>query len=78
MGRTVRIREQLVELDGGEMVLCPPKSRAAKRVVGIPGVVVVALTTHLETFVDNGLTRRAVRAWLTSRHRRNMTVTGRR
>jgi integrase len=28
--RTVSVREQLIELDGGEMVLAPPKSRAGK------------------------------------------------
>jgi integrase len=49
---TVRVREQLVELDGGEMVLGPPKSRAGKRVVGIPSVIVPELTQHLTAFVD--------------------------
>jgi integrase len=51
VSRTVRVREQLVELDGGEMVLCPPKSRAGKRVVGIPAVIVPQLAEHLDTYV---------------------------
>ncbi|GII63391.1 hypothetical protein Skr01_34760 [Sphaerisporangium krabiense] len=49
--RTVRVREQLLELDGGEMVLSPPKSRAGKRTVGIPAAIVPALTEHLGDFV---------------------------
>jgi integrase len=53
VSRTVRVREQLVELDGGEMVLCPPKSRAGKRVVGIPAVIVPQLAEHLDTYVEN-------------------------
>jgi hypothetical protein len=32
------------------MVLCPPKSRAGKRIVGISGVIVPKLATDLETF----------------------------
>jgi integrase len=50
--RTVRVREQLIELDGGEMVLAPPKSRAGKRVVGFPAVIVAELTEHLDTYTD--------------------------
>jgi integrase len=53
MTRTVRVREQLVELDGGDMVLCPPKSRAGKRVVGIPAAIITALREHLDTFVED-------------------------
>lgn len=49
--RTVRVREQLIELDGGEMVLAPPKSRAGKRTVSIPSAIVPALTAHLVEFV---------------------------
>lgn len=45
MARAVRVREQLVELDGGDMVLCPPKSRAGKRVVGIPAAIITARRT---------------------------------
>jgi integrase len=51
VARTVRVREQLVELDGGEMVLGPPKSRAGKRIVGIPAVLVPELRAHLDAFV---------------------------
>ncbi|TQS21001.1 site-specific integrase [Microbispora sp. KK1-11] len=50
--RTVRVREQLIELDGGDMVLAPPKSRAGKRTVSIPSAIVPALTEHLAEFVD--------------------------
>lgn len=49
---TVRVREQLIELDRGEMVLAPPKSRAGKRTVGIPSAIVPALSDHLAEFVD--------------------------
>ncbi|WP_433498915.1 site-specific integrase [Sphaerimonospora sp. CA-214678] len=49
--RTVRVREQLIELDGGEMVLAPPKLRAGKRTVSIPSAIVPALTAHLIEFV---------------------------
>ncbi|MEV7968649.1 site-specific integrase [Sphaerisporangium sp. NPDC088356] len=51
--RTVRIREQLLELDGGEMVLGPPKSRAGRHTVGIPSAIIPALTDHLREFVTN-------------------------
>ena len=51
--RTVRVREQLVELDGGQMVLSPPKSRAGKRIVGIPAVIMPVLREHLDAFVDD-------------------------
>ncbi|WP_432868319.1 tyrosine-type recombinase/integrase [Microbispora rosea] len=50
--RTVRVREQLIELDGGDMVLSPSKSRAGKRTVSIPSAIVPALTEHLAEFVD--------------------------
>ena len=53
VARTVRVREQLVELDGGEMVLGPPKSRAGKRIVGIPAVIVPELRAHLDAFVPD-------------------------
>jgi integrase len=53
VARTVRVREQLVELDGGYMVLGPPKSRAGKRVVGIPAFIVPELAEHLDAFVED-------------------------
>ncbi|MBX6383037.1 MAG: site-specific integrase [Microbispora sp.] len=48
--RTVRVREQLIELDGGDMVLAPPKSRAGKRTVSIPSAIIPALIDHLDQF----------------------------
>jgi integrase len=53
VARTVRVREQLIELDDGQMVLAPPKSRAGKRVVSFPGVIVPTLAEHLDTYVDD-------------------------
>ena len=49
--RTVRVRAAYVERSTGEMVLGPPKSRAGRRVVGIPGVILPALRDHLAVFV---------------------------
>ncbi|MEN3533964.1 tyrosine-type recombinase/integrase [Microbispora sp. ZYX-F-249] len=40
------LREQLIELDGGDMVLALPKSRAGKRTVSIPSAIVPALAEH--------------------------------
>lgn len=48
--RTVRVREQLIERDGGETVLAPPKSRAGRRVVGFPAVFVPELAEQLKTY----------------------------
>ncbi|MEV0145206.1 MULTISPECIES: tyrosine-type recombinase/integrase [unclassified Nonomuraea] len=50
--RTVRVREQLVELDGGEIRLSPPKSRAGRRTISIPSAIIPALTEHLASYVD--------------------------
>ncbi|MEU8176376.1 tyrosine-type recombinase/integrase [Microbispora hainanensis] len=52
--RTVRVREQLIELDGGDMVLAPPKSRAGKRTVSIPSAIVPVLVDHLDQFTGMG------------------------
>ncbi|MEV7801947.1 tyrosine-type recombinase/integrase [Microbispora sp. NPDC088329] len=52
--RTVRVREQLIELDGGDMVLAPPKSRAGRRTVSIPSAIVPALVDHLDQFTGTG------------------------
>ncbi|MEO3892701.1 site-specific integrase [Nonomuraea sp. B5E05] len=52
VARTVRVREQLIELDGGEMRLCPVKSKAGRRTVGIPAVIVPALNEHLASYVE--------------------------
>jgi Site-specific recombinase XerC len=48
---TVRVRVAYIERSTGEMVLGPPKSRAGRRVVGIPKAIVPALREHLETYV---------------------------
>ena len=49
--RAVRIRATYVERSTGEMLLGPPKSRAGRRVVGIPDVIIPALREHLSAFV---------------------------
>ena len=49
--RTVRVRAAYVERSTGEMLLGPPKSRAGRRVVGIPDVIIPALREHLAAFV---------------------------
>jgi integrase len=51
--RTVRVRAAYVERSTGEMLLGPPKSRAGRRVVGIPGVIVPELREHLATYVKD-------------------------
>ena len=48
---TVRVRAAYVERSTGEMLLGPPKSRAGRRVVGIPAAIVPALREHLSAFV---------------------------
>jgi len=47
----VRVRAAYTERSTGELVLGPPKSRAARRVVGIPSSIVPALREHLSLFV---------------------------
>lgn len=49
--RTVRVRAAYVERSTGELLLGPPRSKAGRRVVGIPGTIVPALREHLATFV---------------------------
>ena len=51
--RTARVRAAYVERSIGEMLLGPPKSRAGRRIVGIPGVIVPALREHLAAFVND-------------------------
>jgi hypothetical protein len=48
---TVRIRAAFAERSTGEIVLGPPKSRAGRRVVGIPRAIIPALREHLSVFV---------------------------
>jgi integrase len=51
--RTVRVRAAYVERSTGELILGPPKSKAGRRIVGIPEVIVPALGKHLAVFVKN-------------------------
>ena len=46
----VRVRAVLIERSTGEMLLGPPKSRAGRRVVGIPDAIIPALREHLAAF----------------------------
>ncbi|WP_205831288.1 MULTISPECIES: site-specific integrase [Microbispora] len=50
---TVRIRAAFVERSTGELVLGPPKSKAGRRVVGIPEGIITALREHLATYVQD-------------------------
>ncbi|MGW5632251.1 tyrosine-type recombinase/integrase [Streptosporangium sandarakinum] len=50
---TVRVRVAFVERSTGELVLGPPKSKAGRRVVGIPDVVVQAIREHIATYVPD-------------------------
>jgi len=50
---TVRIRAAYIERSTGEMLLGPPKSRAGRRVVGIPDAIIPALRKHLMIFVKD-------------------------
>ncbi|MFC4061189.1 tyrosine-type recombinase/integrase [Planomonospora corallina] len=46
----VSVRQQHVELDSGELLAGPPKSRAGSRTVAIPSAIVPALRDHLAEF----------------------------
>jgi integrase len=48
---TVRVRAAYVERSTGEMLLGPPKSKAGRRVVGVPAAIIPALRQHLAIFV---------------------------
>jgi integrase len=48
---TVRIRAAFAERSTGQIVLGPPKSRAGRRIVGIPRAIIPALREHLSVFV---------------------------
>jgi integrase len=52
--RTVRVRQQYVEVRGVGLVLGPPKSRAGRRTVAIPAAILPAVLAHLEEFVGEG------------------------
>ena len=47
---SVRVRAAYIERSTGELVLGPPKSRAGRRIVGIPEVIIPALREHLAAF----------------------------
>ncbi|MFF3667561.1 tyrosine-type recombinase/integrase [Microtetraspora malaysiensis] len=49
---TVTVRQQHVELDTGELLVGPPKSRAGVRTVAIPSAIIPALRDHLDDFTD--------------------------
>jgi integrase len=51
---TVRVQVAFVERSTGEILLGPPKSRAGRRVVGIPAAIIPALREHMEIFVKPG------------------------
>jgi integrase len=53
---TVRIDRQLTEVPGHGQVIGPPKSKAGKRVVVIPEVVVPAIGWHLSCFTGEDRT----------------------
>ncbi|MDQ2873694.1 MAG: site-specific integrase [Actinomycetota bacterium] len=46
----VRVRAAYVERSTGEILLGPPKSKAGRRVVGIPAAIIPALREHLSVF----------------------------
>ncbi|MFF4617877.1 tyrosine-type recombinase/integrase [Nonomuraea jabiensis] len=48
--QTVSVRQQHVELDTGELLVGPPKSRAGVRTVAIPEAIIPALRDHLDQF----------------------------
>jgi len=50
---TVRVREAFTEQPGKGMVLGPPKSRAGKRLVAIPTVVLPQAAAHMNSYVDD-------------------------
>lgn len=50
---SVRVRAAFMERSTGEMVLGPPMSRAGRRIVGIPDVIIPALREHLAAFAKD-------------------------
>jgi integrase len=48
--RTVKVRAVYVERSTGEMLLSPPKSKAGRRVVGIPTAIIPDLIQHLAIY----------------------------
>jgi integrase len=52
--RTVRVHVAYVERSTGPLVLGPPKSRAGRRVVGIPAAIIPDLERHVAVYVKPG------------------------
>jgi integrase len=50
---TVRVRAVYVERSTGELLLGPPKSKAGRRIVGIPDAIIPALREHLTIFATD-------------------------
>jgi integrase len=50
---TVRVRATFIERSTGEMLLGPPKSKAGRRIVGIPQAIIPILSEHLSVFVKD-------------------------
>ena len=50
---TVRLRAAFIERSTGEILLGPPKSRAGRRVVGIPQAIMPVLSEHLSVFAKD-------------------------
>ena len=51
--RTVRVRAAYVERSTGEMLIGPPKSKAGRRVVGVPDAIIPTLRDHLSVYVKD-------------------------
>jgi integrase len=49
---TLRVRAAYAERSTGEIILGPPKSKAGRRIVGIPRVILSDLRHHLATFAE--------------------------
>jgi integrase len=49
---TVRVRAAYAERSNGEIILGPPKSKASRRIVGIPRVILPELRHHLAVFAN--------------------------
>jgi Phage integrase family len=50
---TVRVRAAFIERSTGEILLGPPKSKAGRRVVGVPQAIIPVLREHLAVFVKD-------------------------
>jgi integrase len=50
---TVRVRAAFIERSTGEILLGPPKSKAGRRVVGIPQAIIPVLRKHLAIFAKD-------------------------